>query len=312
MFELFRKRDFSDFITDTFSFFKLNGKHYLKSYFTINGGFLILLSVLLYFVFKIYFEVLVASSGLSESNYLSHYFDDNFEMFAGTFSLFILLIIVISLISVAYPILYLELFAKKGNTDFNTSEITDGLKQNAGRLSIFFLGFTFIVMPVMMVMFFILMLLCLILIGIPLLMIACLAFFGWSSLSLYCFITEKTDFFSSFKKGFSLLKQKFWSIVGASFVIIMMIQFIQIIITMIPSLVGLGLFFTSSNPEMNSNSIENNISISIFIFIFGVLISALFNNMIMINQGIIYYSLKEENENNSIDNQIDLIGLSNE
>ena len=30
MFQLFKKRDFSDYVSDTFQFFRETGKHYLK------------------------------------------------------------------------------------------------------------------------------------------------------------------------------------------------------------------------------------------------------------------------------------------
>jgi uncharacterized membrane protein len=44
------------------------------------------------------------------------------------------------------------------------------------------------------------------------------------------------------------------------------------------------------------------------IMVFSVLLSYIFNNFILINQGLIYYSLQEEKENNSTKSQIDLIG----
>ena len=44
------------------------------------------------------------------------------------------------------------------------------------------------------------------------------------------------------------------------------------------------------------------------IMVFSVLLSYIFNNFILINQGLIYYGLQEEKENNSTKSQIDLIG----
>ena len=44
------------------------------------------------------------------------------------------------------------------------------------------------------------------------------------------------------------------------------------------------------------------------IMVFSVLLSYIFNNFILISQGLIYYSLQEENENNATKSQIDLIG----
>lgn len=311
MFVLFKKRDFSDLISDTFAFFKTNGKHFFRNYFLINGGLLVLFCALLYFVFKIYFEASFAGSGTLRANYLSQYFNNNMGLFAGTFSFFLLLIIVISLLNVAYPVLYLQLLDSKKGAEFTTAEIIDSLKDNVSKMIKFFIGFVFIIMPIMMVIFMLLILLCVIIIGIPMLMIAIPTVFAWLNLSFYTYLTEEEHFFTSLKKGYSLLKQQFWTVVGATFIMLLLIQFIQTIITMIPYFFGTVLFFTSANTGA-PDAINNIGFLTTSIFILGVLMSALFNNMIIVNQGITYYSLREETENNSSESQIDLIGIDNE
>ena len=52
MFQLYKKRDFSELVGDTFGFFKLEGKNYFKNYFIINGSLLLLLVVIIYFFTK--------------------------------------------------------------------------------------------------------------------------------------------------------------------------------------------------------------------------------------------------------------------
>ncbi len=311
MFVLFKKRDFSDLISDTFAFFKTNGKHFFRNYFLINGGLLVLFCALLYFVFKIYFEASFAGSGTLRANYLSQYFNNNMGLFAGTFSFFLLLIIVISLLNVAYPVLYLQLLDSKKGAEFTTAEIIDSLKDNIGRMLKFSIGFIFIIMPIMMIIFMLLFLLCVIIIGIPMLMMAGPAFLAWLTLSFYTYLTEQLRFFTSLKKGYSLLKQQFWTVVGATFIMLLLIQFIQTIITMIPYFFGTVLFFTSTNAG-TPEAINHIGFFTSFIFIFIVLMSALFNNLIIVNQGIIYYSLREETENNSSESQIELIGIDHE
>lgn len=311
MFVLFKKREFSDLISDTFAFFKTNGKHFFRNYFLINGGLLVLFCVLLYFVFKIYFEASFAGSGTLRANYLSQYFNNNMGLFAGTFSFFLLLIIVISLLNIAYPVLYLKLLDSKKGAEFTTTEIIDSLKESIGKMIKFFIGFVFIIMPIMMVIFMLLILLCVIIIGIPMLMMAIPMIFAWLNLSFYTYLTEEEHFFASLKKGYSLLKQQFWTVVGATFIMLLLIQFIQTIITMIPYFFGTVLFFTSTNTGA-PDAINNIGFLTTSIFILGVLMSALFNNLIIVNQGIIYYSLREETENNSSESQIDLIGIDNE
>ncbi|MNG04164.1 hypothetical protein D3C84_872770 [compost metagenome] len=48
------------------------------------------------------------------------------------------------------------------------------------------------------------------------------------------------------------------------------------------------------------------------VMVLSILLSYFFNNFLIINQGLIYYSLREENENNTPKSQIDLIGSESE
>lgn len=316
MFELLKKRGLSEYISDTFTFFKIFGKHFFKNYIIINGGFLLILCVLMYFLFKVYFEVLFSVSGAPGGSYFLEYFNNNFGIFIGSIILFGVLIIILSLLNIAYPILYLQLIQEKGDNNFTASDLIVLLKQNTGRLLKFFIGSVFILFPIMIISFVILFLLCFILIGIPLIMIAMPAFIAWGHLSLYTYLTEKTGFFASLKKGFSLLKQEFWAITATTFIMLMLIQMVQGAITMIPYIIGMVLFFTSANASQFNISQPDGLSaLGIFvtvIFLFAIILSYLFNNLIIVNQGIIYYSLREENENLTSVSQIDLIGTDNE
>ena len=316
MFELLKKRGLSEYISDTFTFFKIFGKHFFKNYIIINGGFLLILCVLMYFLFKVYFEVLFSVSGAPSGSYFLEYFNNNFGIFIGSIILFGVLIIILSLLNIAYPILYLQLIEEKGGNNFTASDVIVLLKQNTGRLLKFFIGSVFILFPIMIISFVILLLLCFILIGIPLIMIAMPAFITWGHLSLYTCLIEKKGFFESIKKGFSLLKQEFWAITGTTFIMLMLIQIVQGFITMIPYMIGMILFFTSANASQFNVSQPDGLStLGIFItvvFLFAIILSYLFNNLIIVNQGIIYYSLREENENLTSVSQIDLIGTDNE
>lgn len=314
MFVLFKKRDFSSYISDTFSFFKIFGKHFFKNYFIINGGFLLILCVLLYFMIKVYFEVIFSASGAPQGSYFLQYFNDNFALFIGSLSIFGILIIVLSLLNIAYPIVYLELVSKKNNSDFTTADIISLLKQNTGKLLKFFFGSIFVIMPILAIVFGLLIVLCFILIGFPMFLIALPACMSWVHLSLYTYLTEETSFIQALQEGFALVKQQFWAIVGTTFVIYMLIQVIQSFLTMIPYFIGIAAFISSGAAEngfSQESASTTGILVSVF-FVFAILLSYFFNNLVIVNQGIIYYSLREENENLTTISEIDLIGLDNE
>jgi uncharacterized membrane protein len=89
----------------------------------------------------------------------------------------------------------------------------------------------------------------------------------------------------------------------------MLVQIIQGIITIVPYLFMIGSMLVSTQ---NTGSQAENFStlgiLMAIIMVLSVLLSYIFNNFIVINQGLIYYSLHEDTQNYTTNNQIDLIG----
>ena len=314
MFELYKKRDLSANFSDTSTFFKSFGKHYFKNYFIINGIFLMVLVVLIYFISKIYIEAFF--SGISNiqnnPNYMMGYFNNNLSLIISGFIITFLLIVILSMLNISYPVVYLKLFEKNSNTAFSLQEIMSGLKQNIGKMMVFLMGIILVIMPLAMLVFGVLAFLCLILIGIPLIVIVGSAFMSWITLSYYEYITQNVGFFTALSNGFQMVKKQFWTIVGTTFLMMLLIQTIQGFITMIPYVLSMLWMFVSKDSLQNASGQANTFStmgiILAMIMVFSVLLSYFFNNFILISQGLIYYSAQEENENNATKTQIDLIG----
>ncbi|HQZ24571.1 MAG TPA: hypothetical protein PLD18_04665 [Flavobacterium sp.] len=314
MFELYKKRDLSANFSDTTTFFKSFGKHYFKNYLVINGIFLMVLVVLIYFISKVYMELLFSgiSNAQNNPNYLMAYFNNNISMIIGSFAITFLLIVILSMLNISFPVIYLKLFEKNNSDNFETQEIINGLKANIGKMIVFFLGSIFIILPLAIIVFGLLFLLCFILIGIPLLFIVGSAFISWVTLSYYEYILKDVGYFTALVNGFGLVKQQFWTIVGTTFLMMMLVQIIQGFITMIPYVLSLIWMFVSTNNLQETGSQTDTFStmgiLLAVIMVFSVLLSYIFNNFILVNQGLIYYGLQEEKENNSTKSQIDLIG----
>lgn len=311
MFELYKERNLSDNLSDTITFFKTFGKHFFKNFFIINGIFLMILMVLIYFISKIYVEVLFSNANNlgSNPNYLSSYINENIFLVLSGFITAIVLIAILSMLNITFPIIYLKLFEKEHHADFSTQEIITELKKNVGKMIAFLFGTAFIIVPLAFIIFGILILLCFILIGIPLFFIAIIAFSSWVMLSYHDYILNDVGFFKALSNGYYLLKLKFWTIVGATFLTLMLVQIIQGIITIVPYLFMIGSMFVSTQ---NAGSQAENFStlgiLMAIIMVLSVLLSYIFNNFIVINQGLIYYSLHEDTQNYTTNNQIDLIG----
>lgn len=314
MIALFKKRKFNDYLNDTFDFFKKDGKHFLGAYFTINGVFLLLLTVFIYFISKIYFEIIFSeitnSGGNSGYNYAETFVSENFPLLIFGGIAFVLLTLLFTLINFAFPIIYLNEYEKNNGTNFTAKEIFKGLKAKAGRLFIFFILSLFVITPILMIVFAILIALCFIIIGIPLLMIAIPLLFNLMSLTLYHYLNNKEGFFSSISKAFGYVFNQFWPIVGSTMIIYMIIQVTMTILSMIPYVIAMIIIFTSAKTaHSSSNDVYSGLGIVMTIlFVFTTILYYIFNNLLLINQGMIYYSRREHIENKSSFYEIDSIG----
>jgi len=322
MFQLFKKRTFSDYISDTFTFFKENGKHFLTHYFIINGVLLLILLALSYFIFKVYFEVIFSSIGTGAPNFLEDYFNNNIGLIIGIIFFFVIVLLFVSLISYAFPIVYLQLFAKHEGSNFETREILELLKAKLSKMIIFFLvliglsltvGFVFLAL-IIALMFTFMFAFMFIVIIIPLAIILIPALIALVQISFYDYLNEEIGVFEAFGRGFKKLKQNFWPITGSTIVMYIIIQTVTTIFIAIPYIFGMIQLFTDvhsqGNPDADTLSFFG--VMMVIVMCISILAGFILNNILIVNSGIIYYSLKDQNENISILSDIDLIGKADE
>ncbi|MBF4485220.1 hypothetical protein IRZ78_10360 [Flavobacterium sp. CSZ] len=315
MFELYKKRQLGDYIVDSFTFFKNFGKHFFKIFFAINVGMLLIMGALMYLFLETNFKSL-AGNNLEKTtpDELFNYFD-SYPLLGGFAILFLVVIIFLSLFNSSYPILYLKLIAEKNTNDFTTQDILAGFRKNLWKIIKFGLGVVFIIFPILFILIIALFFLCFVLVGIPLLIVAIPTLFTWVNLSFYTYLTEDKSFFESLNHAHLLLKEDFWSTIGASFIVMIMLQMVQASITMFFYFVGIFafIFFAIANPDFDKMPFEPSPVFLILITVAFVLIMALsniFSNVLVINQGIIYYSLGAEDRISAT--EIESIGSNNE
>lgn len=299
-------------LSDSLNFFKQDGKHFFKNYFILNGIFLMLLIVLSYFLFKVYFEAITSGTtpgGNPDYNFASTLFNDNFAVIATGGVLFFVLMLFITLLNFAYPVLYLKLYEKNKGSNFQTKELVAELKLNFLKILGFYLLSLVIILPIIMVLVAILVLLSMILIGIPLLLITIPLLFSLMSLSLYEHLNSNEGFFASIGKAFKYIFKQFWAILGSTIIFYLLIQVILTIVSMIPYIIGMISIF--SDVENSNNSANTFSALGILmtvVFAISILANYILHNLLMINQGMIYYNSREMIENNSSFSEIDSIG----
>jgi hypothetical protein len=317
MFQLYKKRDFNLLVSDTFNFFKLYGKNYFKNYLIINGGFLLVLVALIYFFIKIFYEGL--QSSVNSINYGGNPMYDNLYSNATYFAiggiLAFILICVISIVNYTYPIAYLKLIEK--NTEQTTKNLIDFIKSKIGKSILFFLGSLISFVPIFFIAGAILIALSIIIIGIPLMVVVIPTLITWVSLSYYDYISNDHEFFTSVGNGYNLLVENFWSNIGSTVIMFIIVNVVLGIVYFIPYIIGMASIVSNQDSYSgNPNQVADNISFAIILMSVILIISILFNyilqNLIFINQGIIYYSSIEEKENFTTKSNIDLIGTDSE
>lgn len=310
MFTLFKRRNFGDYVSDTFVFFKLTGKHYLKNYFTINGALLLILVASSYFLFQVYFDFFlkIDPSG-NNFDYLENYLNNNIGLVILIAVALLLFMIFLSMLNYAVPVIYMDLYREKNGNTFGTKEILSRFKAKFGQIAVFFLVTVFLITPVLMVVFALLFLLCFILIGIPLLLFAIPTAFSWITLSFYEYLNSNKGIFQSYGSGFKHLTKQYFPIVGSCMIIYIIIQVAMTVFTMIPYMLGLISVFTGIEEGSRGTDATSTVSIMMtMVMVFSLLMSYILNNLLLVNQGLVYYSRQEFDENKSADFSIDLIG----
>ncbi|HEX8575321.1 MAG TPA: hypothetical protein VF677_03425 [Flavobacterium sp.] len=311
MFQLYKKRDFSTYINDSFGFFKQLGKNYFTNYFKITGGFMVVLVALIYIVFKLYFEFVFAAvnNAQNSSSDFNAVFNNNIILFLGLGVFFMFLIFLATLIQFSFPVAYMNLYEKNAEKPTATAIVKE-LKAKSGKIFKFFIGFVFIVFPLILISFFIMILLCFIIIGFPLLLIAFPLLTSWINISLYNYLHSDDRYFASLSKSFSYIKSSFWPIIGSTLIVYFIIQTITTILTLIPYFIGIIYFFTSvvsddstATPELGFMTILLPV-----IFAFSVVLNYILNNLSLVNHGLIYFSCREQRENKSLQSEIETIG----
>lgn len=308
MFQLYKKRNFSSLIGDTFNLFKLEGKNYFKNYFIVNGGLLLILVVILYFFMKIFLDGAFTAARTNNDQALFNTILSNLSLFIGFGIGMILLIILASLINYTYPIAYLKLIEE--NQERNTQNLIQYIKSKIGKTLLFFILSIFVAIPILLIVMALTFLLIFVIIGIPLLFILIPALTSWISLSYYHYISTDSGYIDALMKGYELLRSKFWPIIGSNFIMQTIVQITLGILIMVPYFIGIASVLV--NPEGIQQDPEKAFSFVTILLTVIMVISILFNytlqNIILINQGIIYYSVIEEQENISVFNSIDSIG----
>lgn len=309
--ELYKSRDFSAFFQDTFAFIKENGKHFFREYFIVNGIFLLVLAVLGYFFTTFYTDFIFGGLLNNKStSVFDDYINDNLVLFLAMLLVFMLVAMVAGIVSYAFPFIYLKLYSHKGGTNFETRDILNSYKVNVGKLITFILCSIAISIPMFIVFVIGAFILTITIVGIMALPLLAGAFMLFYGMTLMEYLEGERGIWDCFSYAWDLLKSKFWAAVGSVGLFYLLVYIIQNIISIIPYFFGMASMFTTvSEGSTNSEDLGATMTVvMLVVFFLTFFTGTVLGNVVQLNQGIVFYSLKEEKENINTKSVIDQIG----
>jgi len=308
--ELYKARNFSAMFQDTFAFLKQNGKHFFKYFFIVNGIFVLIMLVLGYFFMKFYSQILFGGLLQNNTNAVDDFMNQNGGLFLLLSIIFIAIALLASVIQYAFIPIYLKIYRQKKGVDFGTKEIVNLYKENVSKIFIYLLCAIAIGIPLMVVLgvfSFVLMITIIGLLLIPVLIGAFSLFYG---MTLMEYIEGKRGIWDSFGYSWTLLTSKFWAAVGNVGLFYLIAYVMQYIVTILAYVVGMiNMVSGFDNGNVDAQEVSAIMTVVMLVsFVLAFLIGVIFNTIVLLNQGIVYYSLKEAKENINTKSIIDQIG----
>lgn len=305
MFQLYKQRDFSAYISDTITFFKLYWKNFFGNYIVITGGILALLCVVYFFVFRDLFSALFNTANGGVGYDMSYYFSDNPVLFISLLLVAIVLSILFSVFAVSYPVVYLRLIEETGRKDFTSSEIFERIRHYLPKIIRFGLYSLITFFPLIIVATLLASVLVLLVVGVFILVLLIPVASVWITQAFYVYMLNDVSFTDAMRQGWKILfSKRFWHIIGSAVVIYFILSILQGMVTMIPYIIMMFSVLTTGGGQLNP---EMGIYVSI-LYLVSLILSYISSNVLTVNQGIVYYSTLEQKVHTQALSEIDLIG----
>ena len=311
--QLYKPRGFGEYFQDTFAFLRRHGKHFYQQFFIINGIFLLILIVIGYFFSQFYKDMLFSGFvGNNGGNAYEEYINQNAVLFLILLSVFTIVGLISAIISYAYVPIYLKLYAQKNNINFSATDIINTYKANIGKIFLFLICGIVVAIPTLIISGLLIFLLSITIIGILLFpfVIGGVSLFYQGTLMEY--LHGKNRVWDSFGYTWKLMSSKFWASIGSVGLFYLMGYVALQVVSLIPYFLGIINLMTDMENGINPDPQDVGktfLIIMLIIFFLTFILGTFLILIIQLNQGIVFYSLKEDNENIHTKSDIDLIGF---
>ncbi|MEM9681433.1 MAG: hypothetical protein AAF901_14005, partial [Bacteroidota bacterium] len=130
-------------------------------------------------------------------------------------------------------------------------------------------------------------------------------------MALMEYLDNKKTIWGSFGYSWTLLGIKFWAAIASAGIFYLMAYVLQNVIALIPYVFGMLSLFTEVKEGSANDPQEVGASVMVLVlivFFVTFFVSTILNVIVQLNQGIIFYGLKEDKENINTKTVIDQIG----
>ena len=311
--QLYKSRGFGEFFQDTFTFLRQNGKHFFKHFLIVNGLFLLILMAMGYFFSKIYTDVIFGGMITGNQNGVDSFMNQNSGYFLLLFMIFLIVGLFAAAMTYSFVPIYLKLYTEKDGKQFSASDLIKAYKSYIGKIFVFIICGIIVAIPLFLLVGLVTFILTITIIGMLLLPIV----FGAVSLyyqgTLMEYLNDKKGIWESFSYSWKLMSSKFWPAIGCVGIFYLMSYIAQNVVILIPYLLYIVDMITNieTGSQANTEEIGKSLMMFMLIILFLTFTVVIFLNLIVqLNQGVIFYSLKEDIENINTKSDIDLIGTS--
>ena len=317
--QFYKKRDFGNFISDTFNFLKTNGWNYFKNYLLLNGLLLILLVVVFVFGYREIFMQLMGGNLAGETYYFEQYFEDNLGILILVVAMIFILAIMLTVLNYLFPVFYLKRKAE-GQLTIKPDDILSDFKKNSGKVLKFLLGLIFILAPLFTIVVGISIALMFVIIGVFLMIFIMPVMMNFLSFFTYDYFSSDRGYFESMsyslRAQFSYpdgsQKSPFWKYWGGTTIMYFIVSTISYIFLLIPMVIFYAIILTvPQDQSFEENPLEGSFGLLYFVM-YGlyILVATILSNLMYINSGFMYYDNRTDLHQKEDLTEIDSIGIN--
>lgn len=308
--QLLKNRDFGDYFSDTFQFFRENFKGLILNFLKLQGIIFILIFIALYFYSKVMneqFANMMTNAGqvLTPEESMEQAYSMMASYLSLPFLCMMFLGIISSIISANYIPIYMELYRKQ-QSDISFNDIIEKFKERLKDILLLTVVLIVLFIPIYIIFAIVFFISMITIVG----WIFVLGFFISYFTQIWFYSNyAKTGSFQTLGNTFTIFKDNFFKITGATSILLLIFIVGYYIV-----LFGLMLFISDTSTmesivsNMNSIYSPEMLGLLILTQVVGLIVGTIITLLVHIQQGMMFYSRINEIDQISEHEDIESIG----